>query len=113
MQGLLPGRGVPEPNPQIQMSSSIGRAAPPPQGVRKLVALTRDKSIWRWFQDIIDGKPRRTDGSIVLLDSDRSEVARWNFHGWPSKWEGPAFNATSNVVAVETLEITREGLEWV
>jgi phage tail-like protein len=27
---------------------------------------------------------------------------------WPSKWTGPSFNATSNEVAIETLEIVHE-----
>ena len=97
-----------------------------PTRVRKLVGLTRyaqiilvrgltsDKSLCQWFKDTIDGKPLRTDGAIVLLGSDGTEVARWNFHaGWPSKWRGPAFNAKSNEVAIETLEITHEGFEWV
>jgi len=31
--------------------------------------------------------------------------------GWPAKWEGPALNARTNEVAIETLEIAHEGLE--
>jgi phage tail-like protein len=31
--------------------------------------------------------------------------------GWPSKWEGPAFNAKASEVAIETLEIVHEGLD--
>jgi phage tail-like protein len=59
-----------------------------------------------------DGKTQRTSGSIVLLDEARNEALRWNFReGWPSKWEGPALNAKTSEVAVETLEIAHEGLE--
>jgi phage tail-like protein len=48
----------------------------------------------------------------VLLDDQRNEVVRWNFReGWICKWEGPAFNAKSNDVAIETIEIAHEGLE--
>ncbi len=53
-------------------------------------------------------------GNIVLRrgDDKRNEVVRWNFHdGWICKWDGPAFNARSNEVAIETIEIAHEGLE--
>jgi phage tail-like protein len=50
----------------------------------------------------------------VLLDPIRQEVARFNFvEGWPSRWEGPHLRARSNEVAIETLEIVHEGLDWV
>jgi len=73
---------------------------------------TRDKSLWAWRKKVIDGKTQRNSGSIVLLDEARNEALRWNFReGWPSKWEGPALNAKTSEVAVETLEIAHEGLE--
>jgi phage tail-like protein len=96
------------------------------QAVRKLPGLQRypsivlkrgisgDKSLWQWWKSVRDGQADRRNGSIVLLDAERTEVARWNFiNGWPSKWEGPAFSAKANGVAIETLEIVHEGLEWV
>jgi phage tail-like protein len=73
---------------------------------------TKDKSLWAWRKRVIDGKTQRNSGSIVLLDEARNEALRWNFReGWPSKWEGPALNAKTSEVAVETLEIAHEGLE--
>ncbi len=73
---------------------------------------TKDKSLWAWRKKVIDGKTQRNGGSIVLLDEARNEALRWNFReGWPSKWEGPALNAKTSEVAVETLEIAHEGLE--
>jgi phage tail-like protein len=73
---------------------------------------TKDKSLWAWRKKVIDGKTQRNSGSIVLLDEARNEALRWNFReGWPSKWEGPALNAKTSEVAVETLEIAHEGLE--
>jgi phage tail-like protein len=60
----------------------------------------------------VDGRVERRNGSIILLDDQRQAVVRWNFReGWISKWEGPAFNAKSNEVAIETIEIAHEGLE--
>lgn len=53
----------------------------------------------------------RKNGSIVLLNDSGDEKMRWNFvSAWPTKWAGPSFNATSNEVAVETLELVHEGL---
>jgi phage tail-like protein len=73
---------------------------------------TSGKELWEWRKKVIDGKTERTSGSIVLLDEARNEALRWNFReGWPSKWEGPALNAKTSEVAVETLEIAHEGLE--
>src|SRR5688572_6155784 len=66
---------------------------------------TKDRSLWDWRKKVIDGKTQRNSGSIVLLDEARNEALRWNFReGWPSKWEGPALNAKTSEVAVETLE---------
>jgi phage tail-like protein len=37
---------------------------------------------------------------------------RWNFsQGWPTKYDGPDFNAKGTDAAIETLEIAHEGLE--
>ncbi len=61
---------------------------------------------------MIDGKAERKNGSIILLDESGAEKLRWNFvNAWPSKWTGPAFNSTSNAVAIESLEITHEELK--
>jgi phage tail-like protein len=73
--------------------------------------LTDDASLWAWRKSVIDGKVDRKNGSIVLLDEAGEEKLRWNFvEAWPSKWTGPALNATGNEVAIEALEITHEGL---
>jgi len=74
--------------------------------------VTQDRELWDWRQAIVEGNPDRRNGRIILLDDQRTEVVRWNFrNGWPCKWEGPAFNAKANEVAIETLEIAHEGLE--
>ena len=73
--------------------------------------ITDDAELWDWRQSAMDGKVERKNGSIVLLDDTGAEALRWNFReGWPSKWTGPTFNATSNEVAIETLEIVHEGV---
>jgi phage tail-like protein len=77
--------------------------------------ITSDKKIWDWYKKTIDGKTERVNGSITLYDeANDKEAARWNFvNGWPTKLTGPSFNATSNDVAIETLDIAHEGLTQV
>jgi phage tail-like protein len=56
----------------------------------------------------------RRSGTIVMYEVDGKPVATWNFtNGWPSKWDGPALNASATDVAVETLVIAHEGLQLV
>jgi phage tail-like protein len=72
---------------------------------------TKDRSLWNWRKQVIDGKTQRASGAIVLLDEARQPALRWEFReGWPSKWEGPALNGKSSEVAIESLEIAHEGL---
>lgn len=73
--------------------------------------VTDDHRLWDWRKSVIEGKPQRKNGSVVLNDETGAEKVRWNFvAAWPTKWTGPTFNATSNEVAIETLEIVHEGL---
>lgn len=75
--------------------------------------LTQDKSLWKWRQSIVNGVIDRRNLSIVLLDDARQPQASFKIaDGWPSKWEGPALNAKANEVAIETLEIVHEGLDF-
>jgi len=61
--------------------------------------------------DIVNGKPTRRDISIILRDDVGTERVRWNLrNAWPSKWSGPSFDATSDAIAIETLELTHEGV---
>lgn len=56
-------------------------------------------------------KGQRRTVSIVLLNTDGSEIQRWDLlNGWPVKWEGPEFDASADNVAIETLEIAHHGL---
>ena len=74
--------------------------------------VTQDAELWDWRKSVVDGNLDRRNGSIALLDDQRNEVVRWNFRdGWICRWEGPAFNAKANEVAIETIEIAHEGLE--
>lgn len=71
-----------------------------------------DDSLWAWFRSIRDGAVDPRAVSITLLDESRQPVASWRLrNAWPCRWEGPALDAKGNDVAIETLELTHEGLE--
>lgn len=73
--------------------------------------VTNDEFLWNWYQNVINGVVRRRSGSICLLDHSGTPQVWWNFiEACPIKWEGPAFSATSNTVAVESLVLTHNGL---
>lgn len=74
--------------------------------------MTDSQELWNWWKQIIDGNVVRKNGSIVVYDLANSvEVARWNFvRAWPTKWEGPAFNAKGTDIAIETLVLAHEGI---
>jgi len=77
--------------------------------------LTDSRELFDWYTDITKGKIQRKNGSIVLMDTDgKTEKIRWNFtDGWLCKWDGPDFNATSNAISVQTMEICHEGITQV
>ena len=87
-------------------------------GLNKYSAITLKRGItdsdelWKWRKTAVAGAPERKNGSIILLDGTGQEKIRWNFlNAWPSKWTGPALNATTTAVAIESLEITHEELD--
>lgn len=56
---------------------------------------------------------RRVDGTITQLDTALKDVAKWSFRrGWPAKWEISEFDASKSELAIETLEIAHEGLQF-
>ena len=81
------------------------------------VVLTRgiagDTTLWAWFDGVRDGSRDARDVRIVLLDEQRNAVARWLLRGaLPVKYEAPTLRAAGNEVAIETLELAHERLEF-
>jgi phage tail-like protein len=75
--------------------------------------ITKSMELYNWYKDIVDGKinTSRKNVSLVLLDDEGNEAARWKFEGaWPIKYTTPLLNAMENEIAIETLEITHEGM---
>ncbi len=74
-----------------------------------------DDSLRTWFDQVSAGMVDRRNGSISLLDTRGSTIQRWDFEeACPVKWVGPQLQATSNTVAVETVELVHRGLKpWI
>lgn len=71
--------------------------------------ITDSKELYDWHDDIVEGKLKRKNGSVILMDDLGQEKVRYNFFdAWPSKWEGPSFNASGNEVAIDTLTLSCE-----
>lgn len=67
-------------------------------------------TLWSWYQDVVDGRIKRKDVAILLLDSQGDEKQRWTFrHACPVKWTGPNFRAGTAEVAFESLELAHQG----
>jgi|SRR5215813_1323741 len=73
--------------------------------------LTDSTELYDWHSAALQGTVQRRNGSVVQLDAQGNEKARWNFvDGWPTKWDGTTYNAAGSELSVETLEIAHEGL---
>jgi phage tail-like protein len=75
---------------------------------------TTNKEFWNWYRNISNGIADKRNGSIFLQNDQHQDVLQWDFTGaWPKKVDGPGFNATTNEVAVETIELVHEGVTLV
>jgi phage tail-like protein len=69
------------------------------------------RGLWDWHYGFATGSGKRRDGIITLMNDVHLPVRIWHFkRGLPKKYTGPSMNATSNAVAIESIEIVHEGL---
>ncbi len=74
--------------------------------------MTTDMTLYKWHRRNVEGAAERHNFSLILLDRTGTQVARWDFRrAWPTKYQGPEFNAEGNDVAIELLEMVHEGLK--
>lgn len=73
---------------------------------------TATDDLWEWRKKIEEGSIDRRSGSIIVLDQNLEEVARYNFfEGWPCKWDAPPMDAESSGMAIEKVELAVERIE--
>lgn len=76
--------------------------------------VSENSDLWDWHFSFVEGRGKRRDGVIVLLDESRQPRQAWYFRrGLPVKYSGPSLNATQNSVAIEAIEIAHEGLQQI
>lgn len=74
--------------------------------------VTKSQVFMDWMKTVLSGQVKRKTVVITMLDDDAStEVASWQLEKtWPTKYTAPDLNATSNEVAIESLELVTEGV---
>ena len=75
--------------------------------------ITDAMDIWDWRKLVEDGKmgDARTNCSIIMMDRNYEDVARWDFvEAWPSKVSGPSVKSDSNEFGVEEVTLVHEGM---
>jgi phage tail-like protein len=77
--------------------------------LKKGIGLSTD--LWDWHYSFVEGRGKRRDGTIILLNDLHLPSNIWYFRrGLPVKYTGPSLNATQNAVAIESIEINHEGI---
>lgn len=70
-----------------------------------------DNQLYNWISSTKISVIDKKDITISLLDEEKSPVVTWKVsNAFPTKLEAPSFNATSNEVAIESLELTANDL---
>lgn len=86
-----------------------GRTKYPPLVLKH--GLTMIDGLWSWHQDVANGQVDRKNGTIYLLNRKGIPVLWWDFkNAFPTKWTGPDLRANSSEVAVESVELSHQGL---
>ncbi len=70
-----------------------------------------DNKFWDWYKTIKMNTIKRIPVTISLLDEKGAPTMVWTLtNAWPTKISGTDLKSDGNEVAVETIEISHEGL---
>ncbi len=73
--------------------------------------LTAIPTLWNWYHETSQGDIQRRNATIILLNRRQIPVMWWNLRrALPVRWNGPTFNASSDEVGIESIELAHEGL---
>lgn len=73
--------------------------------------MTDSQLLWQWARSAVDGTVVRRSGQVFLLDEAGAPAWGWAFSdAYPVKWTGPDLQADEGAVAIETLELTHNGI---
>src|SRR5208282_359772 len=70
-------------------------------------------ALWDWFSAFVKGTASPTGPTVTLLDAKRAPAFQWTFtNACPVKYESPVLNGKSSALAIETLEVAVEGMNF-
>ncbi len=73
--------------------------------------VTSNIELYNWFGEASDGNVMLKNLSVILMDEDGSDAARWNFvDASPIRYDAPDLDAMGSAVAIEALEISFESM---
>ena len=71
-----------------------------------------DEYLWKWHDDVTEGRINRRAITVSLRNETDAEVRRWIFDGaFPVKWSGTDLDAMSAQVLVESVEFAHHGFK--
>ena len=74
---------------------------------------TKDNEFFQWITTVQLNKIERRDITISLLNENHEPVMVWKINqAWPSKVEGPSLKSTGNEVAIESITLVHEGINF-
>jgi phage tail-like protein len=86
-----------------------GRVTYPRVVLTRAMTAQDSAKVMKWLSGMVD-KDQGGTAKITLFDAHNDEVSSWSLQNvLPFLWKGPALNATSRDVAIETLELAHEG----
>jgi hypothetical protein len=103
-----------------RLTSETNLDGPPDRPVHRFAtivlrrALTTSTELYDWRRLIVDGKQDRRDVTIRQLSAPGGKIVNsWKLlHAWPCRWSGSGFDAMSNDIAYEELELTFDDVLW-
>jgi phage tail-like protein len=74
--------------------------------------ITTSNDLWEWYKKILQGQFERRNISIVVVDQEGTERARWNFiDALPVKWTGPELKSGQSGGSIQSLQLAHKGLQ--
>lgn len=81
--------------------------------LKKGIATDGDK-MWDWVKNTVKGQMMVKDVTVTLYDlTGQKSLREWTYTGaYPVKWTASALNAEQNAIAIETLVLAHQGLDF-
>jgi phage tail-like protein len=71
-----------------------------------------DHTLLQWHRKAVHGDIQRKSLRVVILDNHGIEAQAWTVKdAFPVQWQGPQLRSDQDVVAVEAVELSHQGIE--